>query len=241
MAGSALAAERLCFHRGISQGDSSRDHARGPSGRWRLGWFAVTAALMAATVALGIYTAERRSSPSVTSGGQQEGLPPGLDRRAAPRIRLADARGGTIDTAALRGRAYVVTFLFANCPDVCPLISQDLKAALARLGSEARRVAVVAVSVDPRGDTRAAVRAFLRRQRLQSNFHYGIGSERELRRVWKAYYAAPQVAGRPESAHSAAVWLVDTKGRWRAHIAAGMSVDPRDIARRLRALLNEDA
>lgn len=207
-----------------------------------MAWFALSAALLAATVALGLYTANRRAQgPTVTTGGQHEGLPPGLDRRAAPRIRLAGARGGTIDTAALCGRAYVVTFLYVNCPDVCPVISQDLKAALRELGGQARRVAVVAVSVDPRGDTRAAVRAFLRRQRLPPNFHYGIGSERTLRRVWKAYYAAPQLPGRPESAHSAAVWLVDTRGRWRAHIAAGTSVNPREIARRLRALLSEDA
>jgi protein SCO1/2 len=206
-----------------------------------VGWFAFTAALLAATVALGLYAAERRAqAPRVMTGAQQEGLPAGLDRRAAPRIRLEDARGGTLDTAALRGRPYVVTFLYVKCPDVCPLISQDLKAALRQLGTDGRRVAVVAVSVDPRGDTRRAVRAFLRRQRLPSNFHYGIGSERELRRVWKAYYAAPQRPGRPESAHSAAVWLVDAGGRWRAHIAAGTSVDPAEVARRLRALLSED-
>jgi protein SCO1 len=215
---------------------------RGPTARWQLSWFALTAALLAATVALGIYATERRAqAPRIMTGAQEEDLPAGLDRRPAPRIRLADARGGLIDTAALRGRAYVVTFLYVNCPDVCPLISQDLKAALRQLGNEARRVAVVAVSVDPRGDTRAAVRAFLRRQRLPSNFHYGIGPEPQLRPVWKAYFAAPQLPGRPESAHSAAVWLVDTRGRWRAHIAAGASVDPGDIARRLRALLSEGA
>src|SRR5665648_208330 len=64
---------------------------------------------------------------------------------------------GAIDTARLRGRPFAVTFLYASCPDVCPLIAQEIVGALGRLGADARRVAVVAVSVDPRGDTPAAV------------------------------------------------------------------------------------
>lgn len=185
-----------------------------------------------------------RSAQPPTAGastGDVAALPPGLDRRPAPRIRLADARGGIVDTRTLRGRPYVVTFLYVNCPDVCPLISQDLRTALGKLGPQGRRVAVVAVSVDPRGDTRPAVRAFLRRHRLPRNFHYGIGSERALTPIWRAYFAAPQVSGRPDSAHTAAVWFVDARGRWRGRMPAGTSVDSGVVARRLRALLREAA
>jgi cytochrome oxidase Cu insertion factor (SCO1/SenC/PrrC family) len=57
-------------------------------------------------------------------------------------------RGGVIDTRALRGRPYAVTFLYTSCPDVCPAIANDLRDAVR--GTSA---AVVAVSVDPRGDT----------------------------------------------------------------------------------------
>ncbi|HEU4703094.1 MAG TPA: SCO family protein, partial [Conexibacter sp.] len=62
-----------------------------------------------------------------------EPLPPGLAGRAAPRIRLTDARGGTFDTRSLAGRPYLVTFLYANCPDVCPLIGAQLRDTLERL------------------------------------------------------------------------------------------------------------
>jgi protein SCO1/2 len=49
-------------------------------------------------------------------------LPDGVRDRQAPHFRLSDARGGVLDTRRLRGSPYVVTFLFTDCPDVCPLI-----------------------------------------------------------------------------------------------------------------------
>jgi protein SCO1 len=164
-------------------------------------------------------------------------LPPGLAGRAAPPIRLADARGGTFDTRTLSGKPYLVTFLYANCPDVCPLIGAQLRDTLQQLGSDARRVGVVAVSVDPRGDTPATVRAWLRRQREPSQFHYLVGSEHALAPVWRAWYAAPQIAGDPESAHTAIVWVVDSHARLAAKVAAGEPFDTRGLARDVRSLL----
>lgn len=166
-----------------------------------------------------------------------EALPPGLAGRAAPRIRLADARGGTFDTRSLAGRPYLVTFLYANCPDVCPLIGAQLRETLERLGGDARRVGVVAVSVDPRGDTPASVRAWLERQREPRQFHYLVGTQRALEPVWRAWYAAPQIPGDPESAHTAIVWLVDARGRLAAKVAAGRPFDAGGLARDVRSLL----
>ncbi len=171
-----------------------------------------------------------------------EPLPPGLAGRAAPRIRLVDARdGAAFDTRTLAGRPYLVTFLFANCPDVCPLIGAQLRETLEGLGSDAREVAVVAVSVDPRGDTPEAVRTWLRRMREPSQFRYLIGSERELAPVWRAWYAAPQIPGDPESAHTAVVWLVDAQGRLAAKVGAGRAFDSAGLARDVRGLLPADA
>ena len=166
-----------------------------------------------------------------------EPLPPGLAGRAAPRIRLADAQGGTFDTRSLAGKPYLVTFLYANCPDVCPLIGAQLRQTLERLGPDAQRVGVVAVSVDPRHDTPEAVRVWLRRQGEPAQFRYLIGSERVLEPVWRAWYAAPQIAGDPESAHTAVVWLVDARGRLVAKVAAGSPFDTGGLARDVRSLL----
>ena len=55
----------------------------------------------------------------------------------------------------------MLAFIYTHCPDVCPLIVAKLHNALLRLGSQAAKVQVVAVSVDPKGDTPETVKAFL--------------------------------------------------------------------------------
>ncbi len=177
------------------------------------------------------------SQPAAAGLPGASALPAALRGRPAPRIVLADARSGAIDTARLRGRPFAVTFLYASCPDVCPLIAQEIVGALGRLGADARRVAVVAVSVDPRGDTPAAVRAFLRVHHAPPQFAYGVGSAHALAPIWRAWFAAPQIPGRPESVHTAAVWLVDRRGRLVAKYDGGTPIDPGDLAAAFRALL----
>ncbi len=166
-----------------------------------------------------------------------EPLPTGLAGRAAPDIHLADARGGTFDTRSLAGKPYLVTFVYASCPDVCPLIGAQLRDTLQRLGGDAQRVGVVAVSVDPRGDTPAAVRVWLRREREPAQFHYLIGSESALAPVWRAWFAAPQIVGDPQSAHTAIVWVVDARGRLVAKVPAGVPFDTDGLAHDVRELL----
>ena len=201
-----------------------------------LAW-AVAGAFLAARYSRGPERPEPRAS-----GLRGNQLPPGLDRRPAVRFDLVDARGGRIDTTELRGRPYALTFLYTQCPDVCPLIGQDLREALGALGKSSGRVAVVAISVDPRGDTPGAVQRWLSRQRLPANFRYALGSERDLKPVWEAYYAAPQVSGRPEtSTHTAAVWLVDSRGRLRTRYPAGEGLSTEDMAHDLTVLMREPA
>jgi protein SCO1/2 len=180
------------------------------------------------------------SGAAATGGGRYavaDPLPPGLSGRPAARIRLADGRGGGFDTRSLAGTPYLVTFLYTNCPDVCPLIGEEIAQALRVLGPDARRVAIVAVTVDPRHDTRQAVQVWLKRHREPSQFHYLIGSEAQLAPIWKAWYAAPQIAGDPESAHTAVVWLVDGRGRLVAKVSAGVAFSPSGLAHDIRTLL----
>jgi protein SCO1 len=192
-------------------------------------------------------SAGARSAAATAPGGSRfavaQALPPGLAGRAAPAIRLADARGGTLDTRALvRARTpYLVTFLYATCPDVCPLIGAELRDTLARLGPDARRVAVVAVSVDPRGDTPQTVRAWLAHEREPAQFHYLLGTQTQLAPVWRAWFAAPQIPGDPQSAHTAIVWLVDARGRLAADVPAGRPFDTGALARDVRSLLGAGA
>src|SRR6202022_922710 len=82
--------------------------------------------------------------------------------RSAPALALNNYLGQPIKIDAYRGKAVLLTFLYTNCPDVCPLITSNLRVAQNVMGpAVAAKAQVIAVSVDPRGDTPKAVAAFL--------------------------------------------------------------------------------
>jgi protein SCO1/2 len=154
--------------------------------------------------------------------------------RRAPEISLHDAYGRAVTLAGERGRYVLVTFLYTHCPDVCPLIAQNLNAALRRLGADRSRVRVLAVSVDPKGDTAAAVRAYGRRMHLMPQFRYLIGSAAALRPVWKAWQVqtirAPGVVD-----HVTYTALIDPNGKER--VLYSSSVRAAQVLHDLRVLM----
>lgn len=133
----------------------------------------------------------------------------------APPIALHDASGRKVTLASRRGGWTLVTFLYTHCPDVCPLIAANLNQALRLADAPKRDVAVFAVSVDPKGDTPTAVRAYVRRKHLVPRFHYLIGSRAELQPVWARYHVAAVANGADLVDHVAYTVLVDPHGKER--------------------------
>src|SRR2546426_5009810 len=78
----------------------------------------------------------------------------------APDFRLTDQFGKPISLSQFKGKPVVLTFLYTHCPDVCPLTAEKLHTVMQSLSSDASRVAVLAVSIDPKGDTTESVLNF---------------------------------------------------------------------------------
>jgi protein SCO1/2 len=73
--------------------------------------------------------------------------------RAAPPLDLVDQHGTTVTLAALRGRPALVTFAYAHCQTVCPLIVQNVVRARNQLASQGAAPQVVVITLDPWRDT----------------------------------------------------------------------------------------
>jgi protein SCO1/2 len=149
---------------------------------------------------------------------------------AAPSFALRDQDGRLTGPRQLRGHWYVVAFLYTHCPDVCPVIASNLGIALRRLPD----LRVLAVSVDPKNDTPASVKAFLRARKLPSRFRYVTGTHAELAPVWARYHVAAVAGPRPIVSHTAFELLVDPQGRERVLYDA--QVQARDVVRDVGAL-----
>jgi cytochrome oxidase Cu insertion factor (SCO1/SenC/PrrC family) len=74
---------------------------------------------------------------------------------------------------------------------------------------------VIAVSVDPKRDTRAAIRTFLAERHAGRNFHYVNGSRAALASVWRNYHVAALPGPAGTVSHSAVSILIDPLGRER--------------------------
>jgi protein SCO1/2 len=154
----------------------------------------------------------------------------------APDFVLRDAHGRRVRLSDQRGRYVLLTFLYTHCPDVCPLIASNLNTALRTLGPKRGEVRVLAVSVDPKGDTPAAVRAYAHRMRLLPQFRYLIGTRPELTRVWREYHILAVSKNRALVDHVAYTALVDREGRRRVLYDA--NVQARQVVHDLRVLMS---
>jgi protein SCO1 len=146
------------------------------------------------------------------AGFEGETLSP---RLPAPETTLSNYDGTRVSLGEMRGKPLLVTFLYTHCPDVCPLIASHLGLALKELGPKANDVHVVAISVDPKGDTPQTVRKFLADRDLVGKMDYLIGDTHELAKVWEAWNVGSEAeASNPELvAHTALVYGVSSSGK----------------------------
>lgn len=148
----------------------------------------------------------------------------------APALALRNYLGQAVNIDAYRGKAVLVTFIYTHCPDVCPLITSNLRVAQNLMGSAvAARVQIIAVSVDPRGDTPKTVAAFLARHEMTGRMQYLTGTASQLARVWKAWgVGSERDAHNPELVeHSGLIYGITASGKRMTLYAANFR--PSDI------------
>jgi protein SCO1 len=155
-----------------------------------------------------------------------------------PSFSLRNYTGELVRSDALRGKVALVTFLESKCEEACPVIAAEIAQSLALLtAAERRQVQAVAVSTHPGDDTPGNVRAFVRRHRLVGRLAYLIGSERELRPVWRKFHILSALESGDADTHSAPVRVFDPEGEWVTTLHAGADLTPQNLAHDVREAL----
>ena len=172
---------------------------------------------------------------------------------SVPSFELADQFGRAAESGDYRGRVVLLTFLYTHCPDVCPIVTGQLRKASEALEDEASEIAIVAVSVAPERDTVEAALDYSDKWRMSDRWEYLVGSRDDLREVWAAFYVDPveiglegesgeaQTGGVPPAGsvdalrqdlrerylvtHSAPVYLIDREGVMRVVFTPPLDVD----------------
>ncbi len=128
-------------------------------------------------------------------------------------FRLTSHEGKPFTDADLKGKPFAVFFGFTHCPEVCPTTLYDLTQDLEALGSDADRLRVAFITVDPEQDTPDLMKTYL------SSFDPRIvgltGTPEEIAAVAKAYkiyYRKVPTDSGYTMDHSATVFLMDGRG-----------------------------
>lgn len=176
-----------------------------------------------------------RDSDSAASAYRGSVPPEGL---TLPEFALTDEDGRPVTSDSLRGKAVAVTFLDTQCRAECPIVAPLVGQALKQLAPEEReRVAAVAITADPTGDTPENVDAFLDRLRVRGLLHYLVGPVETMEPLWRAFAVTSSYETGIDDLHSIPVRVFDADGTWVSTLNSGADLTPDNLANDLRAAL----
>jgi protein SCO1/2 len=126
--------------------------------------------------------------------------------------------GAPVTAASYRGKIVLLYFGYTNCPDVCPITLANLADVLSKLGSDAKKVRILFVTVDPNRDTLPILRKYVKAFAPQMDGLRGTPNQiTQLTRAYRvAYSVTPASPGHPYTvSHSSAVFVFDREGHAR--------------------------
>ncbi len=192
-------------------------------------------ALVLPLVALGTYFAVPRP-PRAEQGLRSGTFEPA---REAPAFSLDGSNGKKLSLRDYLGKVVILEFGFTYCQEVCPVWLARLTEVHKKLGSAAREVQLIYVTVDPERDSPERLREHL--AAFNPRFLGATGAPDELAAVRRAYGVVAEhvVSKNPalgyEVNHSSSLFLVDRRGKIHGLAPFGTQAD--DIVHDLELLL----
>jgi protein SCO1 len=192
---------------------SVRRLAGGRAGQALLAVLACALLVEGTWVAAKLRTAQRVASAGAAAPDVPGELPRDYPVQAAiaPDFSLVDQHGETISLSRFSGRPVVLTFVFAHCQTMCPVLIETIKHASAGAApSEA-----LLVTLDPWRDTVSTLPAIARHWNIPPGFH--VLSARRVDDVLGVASAYNVPFERDEKtgdvAHPGLVFVIDARGR----------------------------
>ncbi len=131
---------------------------------------------------------------------------------AVPAFRLVDQHGKPCEASALTGQPTVLSFVFANCQTVCPVLVSNVTRASRTLGPATVRIALV--TLDPWRDTPAALPGLARRWALPEGSRLLSGEPSAVCRLLDTLQVARERdLKNGDVTHVPLVMIVDAHGR----------------------------
>lgn len=151
---------------------------------------------------------------------------------------LTDFHGRSRTLADYRGQVVMLYFGFVQCPDVCPTALARASAVMQQLGTDAGRVRLLFVTVDPERDTPELLREYM--AAFDPRFVALTGNPEQIQATadtFRVHFKKVPTGGSYTVDHTALTYLFDPAGRIRVALRHEQTVD--DYVADVRRLLAE--
>lgn len=165
--------------------------------------------------------------------------------KEAPRFSLQDAEGRSFTLADFQGKVVVLHFIYAGCPDVCPLHADRVAEIQSMVNRTPMKelVQFVTVTTDPKNDSPDVLRAYGDLHGLDRvNWIFLTttpGQTEDATRKFAEQFGhkfLKQEGG--YQLHGIVTHVIDNEGRWRANFH-GLKFEPANLVVFINALVND--
>lgn len=176
--------------------------------------------------------------------GSRETYFQAVDKEPPP-FSLVDAEGRAVALSDFEGKAVVLHFIYASCPDVCPLHADRIAEVQGLINASPTKdqVQFVSVTTDPEHDTAEVMRGYGPVHGLDAaNWSFLTVRQGQpqdtTRELAKAYgHTFTKTEGNYQ-VHGVVTHVIDKRGRWRANFH-GLRFAPVNLVLYVNGLVNE--
>lgn len=175
-------------------------------------------------------------APTAASPSGASSRPPLPKLWMAPQLSLQDQEARPFESAAMRGKVWVVDFFYTSCPGPCPAMSSRLSDLHRQLASEPG-VGFLSISTDPQKDQPEVLQKYARKFGADARWLFLTGAKEHIFSVanegFKLALTENKEGDEPVT-HSTRLVLVDQEG-WVRGFYEGVGEDSPAAAERLVA------
>jgi len=180
---------------------------------------------------------------AATLGEKEKYFQP-LDK-PAPEFTLRNADGKIVRLADFRGKVVVMHFIYASCPDVCPLHAERIAEIQAMINQTPmkERIQFISVTTDPSQDTADVLRGYGSAHGLDAANWVFLTTmpdqpEDATRQLAQTYGHKFTKTPDGYQMHGIVTHVIDRDGRWRANFH-GLKFEPVNLVLFVNALVND--
>jgi len=131
-----------------------------------------------------------------------------------PDFELTDQAGRKTGAKDLKGKIFAVDFIFTTCPNICPVMTSNLKSVQEEYMND-NDVRMVSISVDPEHDIVDSLASYAKKFDINKDKWFLLTGDRKY--IYKLMSEKGFLITRPETplAHSEIVELIDKEGHIR--------------------------